>query len=151
MINWNVYMIHYTTWLIKRSEMLNKLHANTNYSRDYWSSLVNCRTNSRHWTVSFYHPRHFAPCITSRYQLTIIIRTMQLDINSRSNLRLAFQSTRQWNAFLIQQWIRPLTSPRRSSWWNSKECPVRFKWLRTDARADARCSNASCCNAISMD
>jgi hypothetical protein len=145
-------MIHYTTWLIKKSKISNKLHANTNYARDL--------LNDASWTAT--------PTLDTERSISTILDTSRLNLrrainsrsssvpcnstsNSRSNLQLAFPCARQWNDFLIQRWIWPLTSPSHSSGWNSRECLVRFKWLHADTRADARRSNVSYCKDIFMD
>jgi hypothetical protein len=139
----SLHIINYTTWLIKRSKIPNKLHANTNYT---WNLLTDASwTTSR--TLDTERSIYAIPD-ASRLALHRAINSRSSSVpcnstsDSRSILRLALHRARQSNAFLIQQQIRSLTSPRRSSERNSREWPVSLKWLHTDAQTKARRFNA---------
>jgi hypothetical protein len=135
MSNWKVYINHYITWLIKRSKIPNKLYANTNYSRDLLTdaSWTASRTLDTERSIS-------AIPEASRLALYWAISTRSSSVCSSTSIHA------QLCALHYIAWGNQMLSGR-----NSRQCPVRLKWLRTDARADAWHSNASCYKTVSMD
>ena len=119
------------------------MHANTNYSQDLLTEASWTASRSLSTLLS-----NSASPDASRLALYRAINSRSSSIpcsstlNSRWNLQFAFPSSKHWNALLTQRRIRTLRNPTRSSGQNSRECPLGSRWLRTDARADARCSNA---------